>query len=65
MTNKRAWLVGIMASLGILTLAVGIFLYWFYLTWDATDIEPYRESEAIGAAGCVILVAAWALSRKR
>ena len=65
MTKKRAWVVGITASTGIVTLAAGAFLYWFYSTWDATDIEPYREAEAIAAAGCVILVVAWALSRKR
>jgi hypothetical protein len=65
MTSKRAWLVGVTASLGLVMLAAGIFLYWFYGTWDATDVEPYREAEAIGGAGLVILVIAWALSRKR
>src|SRR6476469_1196703 len=42
MTKKRAWLVGITASMGIVTLAAGTLLYWFYYTWDATAIEPYR-----------------------
>ena len=65
MTNKRAWVVGVTASLGIVTAAAGIFYWWLVSDWEATDIEPYREAEAITAVGCVILVVAWAISRKR